>query len=171
MRLVKERLLCTAVTLTLLGLAAPAPGQVCETVADCEDACGVACEGGQCVQHTCVELLCGTPTITCPGDLTLAAPAGAGSALVTYASPTSSPISGDPCFQSLSCSPASGSSFPTGETTVTCRVTQVDNSQASCTFLLTLNATPIPVFSSAGTAAMTILVAAAGVFALLRRPA
>lgn len=170
MRRIMQQLPCVAVVLAV-AVAAPVLGQQCTTVADCEESCGMACENGQCVQHTCVGVSCDTPSVTCPGDVTLAAPAGASSAIVTFAVPASSPAPGDACFQSLICDPASGSSFPTGETTVTCRVTQQDNSQASCTFLVTLDATPIPVFSGKGMAAMTFMLAAVGAVALLRRPA
>src|SRR5215470_324910 len=56
-------------------------------------------------------------TITCPANqMAVENPPGSGGAMVTYPPPTVSPACGV-----VICSPASGSTFPVGETTVTCQ--------------------------------------------------
>lgn len=68
-----------------------------------------------------------TGTLTCPANITVNEnPPGSGEAPVNYQEPT--PCSGPP----VTCSPASGSIFPVGTTTVTCTNTQ------SCSFTVTV---------------------------------
>src|SRR5439155_903739 len=54
-------------------------------------------------------------TLTCPGDVTQTASSGQCSATVTYSAPTTSGNCG-----TVTCSPASGSTFVVGTTPVTC---------------------------------------------------
>jgi subtilisin-like proprotein convertase family protein len=79
------------------------------------------------------------PTITCPGNQgAVEAPPGSGSATVNYPAPTVSdncPSVGAPV-----CTPASGSSFPLGVTTVNCSVTDAAMNTASCSFSVTVTA-------------------------------
>jgi uncharacterized repeat protein (TIGR01451 family) len=74
----------------------------------------------------------------CPASQTVneSAP-GSGSATVTYPNPTSA----DNCSgQTVGCLPASGSSFPVGTTTVSCKTTDTSgNMSAPCTFTVTVN--------------------------------
>jgi hypothetical protein len=76
------------------------------------------------------------PSITCPANITQNTPAGQCSAMVTYASPMVS--DNCPGMGSPTCSPASGSTFPVGTTTVTCTVSDAMGNTASCTFTVTV---------------------------------
>jgi uncharacterized repeat protein (TIGR01451 family) len=78
----------------------------------------------------------GPPQITgCPSDKTAPATSAAG-AVVTYTSPTgSSPCSGT---VTVVCSPASGSAFPLGDTTVTCTATDPIGNTTQCSFKVTV---------------------------------
>lgn len=75
------------------------------------------------------------PTITCPANIFVGTTGN--SANVTYPAPTI----GDNCpgIGAPTCSPASGSSFPVGVTTVTCSVNDAANNSASCSFQITVN--------------------------------
>jgi uncharacterized repeat protein (TIGR01451 family) len=76
-----------------------------------------------------------TPTITCPGNVTVDEEfTDAGSATVNYASPTTT----GNCVTTV-CTPASGSRFSTGTTTVHCTVTDSANNTESCNFTVTVN--------------------------------
>jgi uncharacterized repeat protein (TIGR01451 family) len=79
-----------------------------------------------------------TPTITCPSDVTVdETSSGAGSAIVSYASPTTT----GNCV-TVVCSPPSGSSFPVGTTAVNCTGTDSANTAAApCSFNVTVNST------------------------------
>ncbi|NOT61413.1 MAG: HYR domain-containing protein, partial [Acidobacteria bacterium] len=68
------------------------------------------------------------PTITCPAPVSVCVAAGATSSNVTYAAPTAT---GDGV--TVTCTPASGSSFPLGTTTVTCKATNTGG-EATCSF-------------------------------------
>jgi uncharacterized repeat protein (TIGR01451 family) len=72
------------------------------------------------------------PTITCPAMVTSVTPdIGGRSAVVTYPDPTAS----DNCpGVTTACNPPSGSTFPTGCTTVTCTATDASNNTATCSF-------------------------------------
>jgi hypothetical protein len=75
------------------------------------------------------------PTITCPGNVvSIGAPACAGVAgTVTYPPPT---VSDNCSGVTTVCSPASGSIFPLGTTTVTCTATDASGNTASCSFVV-----------------------------------
>ncbi|MFN0112273.1 MAG: HYR domain-containing protein, partial [Blastocatellia bacterium] len=75
------------------------------------------------------------PAITCPANI-FAGTAG-NSATVTYPAP----IVGDNCsgVGVPTCTPASGSSFNVGVTTVNCSVADAANNSASCSFTVTVN--------------------------------
>ena len=84
------------------------------------------------------------PTISCPGDSTRSNDAGQCGAVVSYPAPTgTSPCPG----LTLSCSPASGSNFPIGATTVTCTARDASGQTATCTFKVTVNDTQPPTIS------------------------
>jgi uncharacterized repeat protein (TIGR01451 family) len=77
----------------------------------------------------------GACNLTCPGDITTAAPADQCSAAVTYAAPTYSGNCG-----TVTCSPASGSTFNVGATVVTC----VGSLGGNCDFTVTVIAAAPP---------------------------
>ncbi|MEW6208225.1 MAG: LamG-like jellyroll fold domain-containing protein [Acidobacteriota bacterium] len=75
------------------------------------------------------------PAITCPTNITVTANLGSSSVAVSYPAPTAS----DNCaVASIVCSPASGSVFPIGATTVTCAATDSSDNTASCAFIVTV---------------------------------
>jgi hypothetical protein len=75
------------------------------------------------------------PVVSCPPDLTVQATA-AGGATVTYPTPTAS----DNCsVASVTCTPASGTTFAIGTTTVTCTATDGSNETATCSFTVTVD--------------------------------
>lgn len=81
------------------------------------------------------------PMITCPADITQNNDTGQCSAVVTFMTPTPT----DNCpGATVTCSPASGSAFPVGTTTVTCTATDASMNMASCTFNVTVNDTEPP---------------------------
>ncbi|MEK6302812.1 MAG: HYR domain-containing protein [Acidobacteriota bacterium] len=79
-----------------------------------------------------------TCTLTCPGDVTQTASECSG-AVINYAAPTTSGSCG-----TVSCSPASGSTFPVGTTLVTCSV----SGGPSCDFTVTVNASAAPTITT-----------------------
>ena len=81
------------------------------------------------------------PTITCPANITVGNTTGQCSATVNYTTPAAV----DNCpGASTVCSPASGSTFPVGTTTVTCTTTDAAMNTATCTFTVTVNDTQPP---------------------------
>ena len=78
------------------------------------------------------------PTIVCPANVTVGAASGQTSAIVNYPAPTAS----DNCPGVIVvCSPASGSSFPLGATTVNCTATDASGNQAGCSFTVFVGGT------------------------------
>jgi lysophospholipase L1-like esterase len=78
------------------------------------------------------------PVISCPSDINVTAHAGSIPAAtfdVPVASKGSPPVT-------VACSPASGSEFNNGTTSVTCEATDSRSHKASCTFTVTV--TPVP---------------------------
>jgi uncharacterized repeat protein (TIGR01451 family) len=105
------------------------------TTVNCNTASGGACSFNVIVSGSDTT----APTITCPSNIaTPEDPAGTGAANVTYPTPAAT----DNCTQTqdiqVSCSPPSGSGFPTGTTTVTCTATDASTNSASCTFTVTV---------------------------------
>ena len=80
--------------------------------------------------------------ITCPANVSQANDVGQCGAVVSYPAPTTSAS----CFQ-VSCTPASGSFFPTGTTTVTC--SESISGGTSCSFTVTVNDTEAPIITGA----------------------
>ncbi|MFL6277377.1 MAG: HYR domain-containing protein, partial [Blastocatellia bacterium] len=83
-----------------------------------------------------------SPTITCPASIVHDTDPNACTAVVTYASPTVS--DNCPGVGSPTCSPASGTAFPKGVTTVNCSVTDASGNSASCSFTVTVRDTQAP---------------------------
>jgi subtilisin-like proprotein convertase family protein len=75
-------------------------------------------------------------TITCPANITQSNDPNQCGAVVTYPAPTTTGSCG-----TITCSPASGSFFPVGTTTVTCQST---SGTPSCSFTITINDTQPP---------------------------
>ena len=82
------------------------------------------------------------PALVCPGNVTATASGESCEAVVTYAAPTVT----DNCSGAGApvCSPASGSTFPVGTTTVTCTATDAAGNTGSCSFTVTVNDTDAP---------------------------
>jgi uncharacterized repeat protein (TIGR01451 family) len=82
------------------------------------------------------------PTITCPASITQSTDPNQCSAVVTYSNATATdncPGVGTPV-----CTPASGSAFAKGTTTVNCTVSDASSNSASCSFTVTVNDTQAP---------------------------
>src|SRR5439155_731233 len=77
------------------------------------------------------------PTITCPSPVTHGTDPNVCTAVVTY----TNAMATDNCpgVGTASCSPASGTTFQKGVTTVTCTVSDASSNNASCTFTVTVN--------------------------------
>lgn len=73
--------------------------------------------------------------ITCPANITQSNDPGACSAVITYPAPTPNGSCG-----TINCSPASGSTFPVGTTTVNC----TSSTGPTCSFTVTVNDTENP---------------------------
>lgn len=87
------------------------------------------------------------PTISCPGNITQDNDPGVCGAIVNYPPPTVSTSCPGVTF---SCSPASGSLFPVGETIVTCTATNICGGSAECSFVVTVNDVEPPTIICSG---------------------
>ncbi len=87
-----------------------------------------------------------------PANITTNATSPQG-AVVTYTPPTATDESGDSSTASVTCTPASGSTFAIGTTTITCRATDSDdtNSPVSQSFTVTVKDVTPPTLSLPGT--------------------
>lgn len=81
------------------------------------------------------------PVLACPTNITTSTAADQCSAIVTFSATAS-----DNCAGSVTpmCTPASGSTFPKGATTVTCTATDGGGNSATCSFTVTVNDTQPP---------------------------
>ena len=82
------------------------------------------------------------PSITCPANVVKPTDPNVCSAAVTYSAPAVS--DNCPGVGSPVCSPASGSTFAKGTTTVSCNVSDANGNSASCSFTVTVNDTQAP---------------------------
>jgi hypothetical protein len=78
------------------------------------------------------------PTITCPQNIFVTVPAGETGSNVSWDPPAASAN----CSVAVTCTPASGSFFPAGTTTVTAAATDPSGNTATCTFTVTVNRSP-----------------------------
>jgi uncharacterized repeat protein (TIGR01451 family) len=79
------------------------------------------------------------PVITCPSNVT-GESGPSGSARVDYPDPEAT----DTCSAvTIDCTPASGSVFPNGTTTVTCTASDASNNSANCSFTVTVTETEV----------------------------
>jgi hypothetical protein len=83
------------------------------------------------------------PVITVPANITMAATSASG-AVVTYTATATDLVDGT---LTPSCTPASGSTFPLGTTTVTCSATDSHGNQSSKSFTVTVQDTTQPVIT------------------------
>ena len=81
------------------------------------------------------------PVVTVPANQTATATSAAG-ATVTYPAATATDAVDGPITPT--CTPASGSTFPVGTTTVTCAATDAAGNTGSAAFTVTVTAAPIP---------------------------
>ena len=81
------------------------------------------------------------PQIACPADVSLTGVAVPTQA-VTYSAPT---VSSGEAPVNVTCSPASGATFPLGDTTVSCTANDAMSRQAACSFKVTLKGMSIGV--------------------------
>ena len=80
------------------------------------------------------------PTINCPANIVVNVPCGQSSMAVNYPTPSAT----DNCSGvTVSCTPASGSIFPVGTSTVNCTARDASGNTASCSFSVTANASPV----------------------------
>jgi hypothetical protein len=86
------------------------------------------------------------PEIHLPAGLTLEA-TGASGAAASFTVTAADAVDGSP---PVSCSPASGSTFPLGTTTVTCRATDAHGNSATASFTVTVQDTTAPVLHVPG---------------------
>ena len=115
---------CGTVTCT------PASGSsfpVGTTTVNCSTTAGPSCSFTVTVTAGC--------SITCPANITTSNTSGQCGAVVNYPAPTATPGCG-----TVTCTPASGSTFPIGTTTVNCSTT----AGPSCSFTVTVNDTQPP---------------------------
>jgi len=102
-----------------------------------------AASGDECVFTVTVQDT-QPPSITCPANITVSNDPNQCGAVVTYPDPAPS----DNCpGATVACSPASGSFFPVGTTTVSCTTTDVRGNTATCSFTVTVNDTQPPSIS------------------------
>lgn len=87
-----------------------------------------------------------TPSITCPSNIVVCSTDGNGT-LVTYATVTGSDNCGYTISQTDVTGLTNGSTFPIGTTTQEWTITDVANNTNSCSFDITVNATPVTAYS------------------------
>ena len=84
----------------------------------------------------------GQPVLSCPASFDASATSADG-ATVVYPAPT---VSGGRASVAVSCSPAAGTQFPTGVTTVACSATDAAAATSTCSFRV--NVTRVPELSA-----------------------
>ena len=82
--------------------------------------------------------------ITCPPDMTVSNDPGVCSAVVGFPAPI---VTGTNASDVVTCTPASGSTFPVGSNEVVCTVTEASTNLASCSFTITVEDTEPPVIT------------------------
>jgi hypothetical protein len=128
------------------------------TTVTCTASAGPSCSFTVTVQDT------QPPVITCPANVTVPNDPDQCGAVVTYPNATATdncdskpagPLVNAPAQVAANCSPASGSFFPVGTTTVTCTASDdsPNSPDSTCTFVVTVtNAAPVLTYGSPQTA-------------------
>jgi len=93
------------------------------------------------------------PTVTVPADIPAMEATGPGGAIVSFSVTASDIVDAAPV---VSCTPASGSTFTIGTTTVTCTATDASRNEAQATFTVTVVDTTPPVVVQAATPTVLI---------------
>jgi hypothetical protein len=94
-------------------------------------------------------LIYAPPGITCPTNIMKSADSGVCTATVAYTTPTAT--GGCPGTVNVTCTPASGTTFPKGTTTVTCTATDACSNTGSCNFTVTVVDSQFPTLSACPT--------------------
>lgn len=84
------------------------------------------------------------PVVSTPSDINVEA-AGPDGVIVTFSTPTATDV--NPTAPSVSCTPASGTKFALGETTVTCSATDAAGNTGSSSFKVTVSDTTDPILT------------------------
>ena len=92
------------------------------------------------------------PVVTCPANKDLVSPPGGCNVTTTY---TATATDNCPGVGAVTCSPASGSSFAVGTTTVTCSATDAAGNQGSCSFTVTVTDNQNPVVTCPANKSLT----------------
>jgi hypothetical protein len=95
---------------------------------------------------------CEKPVVTCPDPITTCNDAGVCTATVSF---TATALDNCDGVITPTCSPASGSSFAVGQTTVTCSATDKAGKTGTCSFTVTVNDCEKPVVTCPGPITMT----------------
>ena len=82
------------------------------------------------------------PVFQTPANVTVTAPSGATSTVVTYPLPVATDDVGNP---TVACTPPPGTAFPTGATTVTCTATNTEGLTTTTSFTVTVGGDYVPV--------------------------
>lgn len=100
------------------------------------------------------------PTITCPADVVAFTDPNGTEKTVHYPAPEAS----DTCSKAtVQCSPASGSTFPVGDTQVTCTATDASQNTSQCSFTVSVRPSPVvPTLDPCALAGLAAALAAAG---------
>jgi HYR domain len=109
------------------------------------------------VQFAACPVINTPPVLTLPSDMTVEATSSAGAA-VNFTVMASDAQDGD-LTSSVVCTPSSGSTFPLGETTVNCSVTDAGGLSASGSFNVKVQDTTAPVFSGVPSGVTTLIAA------------
>jgi hypothetical protein len=110
------------------------------------------------------------PQVTCPQNVVVNPPQGVCNPAVQYSTPTAT----DNCSTAtVMCTPASGSNFPLGTTTVTCTATDQANNSSQCTFTVTVTGTPFSILCGGdiNTAARILAPVTCGIGSVVSYPA
>src|SRR6185295_12572228 len=84
------------------------------------------------------------PVLTCPANIAVSTDPGQCSAVVSF---TASATDNCPGLGAVTCSPASGTAFPKGSTTVNCSATDAAGNAGSCSFTVTVTDNEPPVLT------------------------
>ncbi len=111
--------------------------QVGTTTVNCSSQAGPSCSFTVTVVDT------EAPVLTCQANIVRGNDTSQCGATVSYGAPTVTDNCGSGVGKVI-CSPASGSSFPVGTTTLTCSATDGAGNRGSCSFTVTINDTQAP---------------------------
>jgi hypothetical protein len=110
------------------------------------------------------------PSISCPADVEVVAPAGATEAIVDYPLPL---LSDNCAVETPTCVPPPGASFPLGETIATCSTADLSGNTAACELVVAVvggaAGLEVPALSPGGFAALAGTLAILAMLALRRR--